>query len=447
MLKRLLLSLACWCTIFHGMVYAQLPTFLPSLPELSFTAVQDKSKFLGDRWSYMEMGDTTAPSIIAMHGYGGSSNDWRFQLHALSKHYRVIAWNAPGYMLTDELKTQYPTAKDYADALADFLASLRLDKVYLMGNSFGTRVSQAFAYYYPERVIKIAMVGPSAGKKKLSYEERANYINMRYSQIKDGGYAFSARRADALVAPNPTPALLNLVQSGMKGVNPSMFMKGVHFMLAEDHYPELMAQKITMPVLIIAGEYDKVSPVETNAKPIAQHFKSNTLHILKNIGHLPHIEAPETVNKLVLDFFGIPKPNSTSKPLTAYQLSVKKHIDSLIQYQEQITLKQDTAAMRQFYPDDMVITNPFGQLINKEQMLERVKSGIIQYESCEKVIEHFSMEGNNVAFVEGYENVKPGKNANRADAGKAHNRRFTEVWVLRFGKWQRLIRHGSNMPL
>lgn len=127
-----------------------------------------------------------------------------------------------------------------------------------------------------------------------------------------------------------------------------------------------------------------------------------------------------------------------------YRKQVLRQIDSLIQYQEQLVLKQDTTAMRSFYPDDMIITNPFGQMIGKEKMIERVKAGIIQYSKFEKIIEHFTMEGDKVAIIAGKELVMPTPDANRTDAGKPHERRFTEVWVLREGRWQRLIRHAST---
>jgi pimeloyl-ACP methyl ester carboxylesterase len=42
---------------------------------------------------------------------------WRFQLAGLADQFRVIAWNAPGYVLSDAFKTDRPGCKDFADAL------------------------------------------------------------------------------------------------------------------------------------------------------------------------------------------------------------------------------------------------------------------------------------------------------------------------------------------
>jgi pimeloyl-ACP methyl ester carboxylesterase len=433
-------------SFFANHLPGQTTLFIPPLPELRFVSIVDKSKFLGDRWSYMESGSAQAPAIICLHGYGGSSNDWRYQLFDLSDTYRVIAWNAPGYMLSDELKTNYPTAKDYAESLFDFITALKLDKVYLVGNSFGSRIIQSFAYYYPDRVIKMVLVGPSAGKKGITFEERSNYLKMRSDQIKDGPYAFANKRVEQLVAPNSSAQLIELARSGMRGVNPSMFMKGVYFIMSEDHHPAFLAPGITAPTLLIAGSEDKISPRSTNADSIHHYYKNSILDVLPGVGHLPHLEAPIEVNKKIRAFFGESRSGGDAKmKLNPYQLSVYKLIDSLTARIEILVLNQDTTAMQKFYPDDLIITNPFGQLIDKQTMIQRVKMGIIKYSQFEKIIEHFSMPDDKTAIVAGKELVTPTKDANRPDAGKPHERRFTEVWVYRQGQWLRIVRHASNI--
>jgi pimeloyl-ACP methyl ester carboxylesterase len=443
-MKKLLILLAFGLSTFITLK-AQNHLFVPPLPEMNFAQMVDRSKFNGDRWSFMEAGDPAKPTIVCMHGLGGSSVDWLYQLNELSENYHVVAWNAPGYMLSDEFKTDNPVCVDFADALADFLNALKIEKVYLLGNSFGSIVAQCFAMNYPDRVLKVILVGPLAGLN-VSQEVKANMIAMRQNQIKDGGYSFTNKRVEALLAPNPSPELVAVVRKGMMGTHPRAFMSSFFFALAEDHALDLVAAKVKSPVLLIAGKEDKITPINLHAEPLQKSLSNARLEILEGVGHLPHIEAPQKVNKLIRDFFGVQKPIYANKfNLNDYKLSVYKTIDSLMNYGERTILAQDTVSMRKFVPEDLVITNPFGQMIGKEKMIERVKAGIIKYSKFEKTIEHFAMESDKMAVVAGKEVVTPTTDANRADAGKLHERRFTEVWVLREGNWVRIIRHASNI--
>lgn len=107
-------------------------------------------------------------------------------------------------------------------------------------------------------------------------------------------------------------------------------------------------------------------------------------------------------------------------------------------------LRRDIAGLDRFFLDDFVVTNPFNQFIDKPKVIVRLRADIIKYSSYTRRYDAFRVYGDTVVVV-GSETVVPAVDANRPDAGQTVRRRFTEVWVRREGRWQKVVRHANNV--
>jgi pimeloyl-ACP methyl ester carboxylesterase len=242
-----------------------------------------------------------AAPIVLLHGVDANSMHWRFQFAGLGDQFRLVAWNAPGYLLSDALVKDWPDCRDYADALADFLAALNLDRVSLLGNSFGTRVAQCFAAHYPGRIIKMAFTGTGIGQRSMPEEDKRRIIATREAQIAQGGFSFGARVA-ALLGSKAPPETAAIVQQTLRATNPRGFMQAIKLSLGDFYGPDA-AGKFTVPVLLIQGSEDKINPLERNAAILIKALPQGRLEVLEGYGHLPEVEAPDLVNQMLRQFF------------------------------------------------------------------------------------------------------------------------------------------------
>ena len=116
--------------------------------------------------------------------------------------------------------------------------------------------------------------------------------------IEHGGYGFGDRAA-ALLGSAATADTLALVQQTVRATNPAGFMQAARFG-AEAEMPPLAAG-LTMPLLMVQGEEDRVAPAATNAELLAAALPHARLVMLAGCGHLPEVELPSRVNDLIAE--------------------------------------------------------------------------------------------------------------------------------------------------
>jgi pimeloyl-ACP methyl ester carboxylesterase len=100
----------------------------------------------------------------------------------------------------------------------------------------------------------------------MSPEERARTVEVRVRMIERGGYGFGDRAA-ALLGSAASADTLALVQQTVRATNPAGFMQAARFIGKAEMPP--LAAGLTMPLLMVQGEEDRVTPAATNARLLA----------------------------------------------------------------------------------------------------------------------------------------------------------------------------------
>ena len=103
-------------------------------------------------------------------------------------------------------------------------------------------------------------------------------------------------------------------------------------------------------------------------------------------------------------------------------------------------LADNVAGLAALWSDNFVVTNPFNQFVNKQQVLSLVTSGTLAFSSYLRHIEYVHVY-HDIVIVAGSETVVW---AGRIPlAGQTSNLRYTAVWARHGDDWQEVARHAS----
>ncbi|MHA1254165.1 MAG: alpha/beta fold hydrolase [Promethearchaeota archaeon] len=114
---------------------------------------------------YQINGNGTEKAIIFIHGSGGNSNLWKYQLNDLDGISSKIAVDLPSHAQSDKFSEL--SLELYVDILNVLIDSLKLKEVVLAGQSLGGAVIQSYYFKYPEKITALVLIGTGARLRVL----------------------------------------------------------------------------------------------------------------------------------------------------------------------------------------------------------------------------------------------------------------------------------------
>ena len=238
---------------------------------------------------YLEAGQ--GPVLILVHGLGSSSEVWRDALPHLSRAYRVIALDLPGYGKSDKPRIEY-SIEYYVAALNAFIGSLGAGKVTLVGNSMGGWIAALTAADNPQSVSHLILVDSAGLRSDTPPSVNLNPATQaEYQTLLDTFFDDTSLVSEAMVVEQwkYRKSIQRTVQSTLE----SLKTKGPPL--------DKRLKDIQTPTLIIWGRQDTVIPLVT-ANRFASGIRNAKLVIIHNAGHLPHVEKPREFSRAVKRF-------------------------------------------------------------------------------------------------------------------------------------------------
>jgi|SRR5438045_60183 hypothetical protein len=107
--------------------------------------------------------------------------------------------------------------------------------------------------------------------------------------------------------------------------------------------------------------------------------------------------------------------------------------------ERQAILKSDTVQLSKLMSRKIVVQNPENAIVGYNQIMDRIKSGKINYSIFERRIDTISFI-NGIAIVMGEETLIPKTDT---QPGKILKRRFTNMWTKENGSWQLTARQAT----
>lgn len=245
--------------------------------------------------------------VLLVHGFGSSAYSWRRVTADLERDFRVIAVDLSGFGFTERPreKTAY-TRYAQGELLVRLMDELGIERVHLVGHSYGGAVGAALAVRSPERIETLTLLNaagpiyPQLRRRALASFKPLTYAFVRTKSLRRANIERALKRSlanDELA----TEALVDEYQRRLAIEGAGRAFWGLTVPMP-DPQADVELAELRVPTLALWGADDVLIPVEF-AREEAAEIPNTRFVLIENAGHMPMEERPVEVARALRTFF------------------------------------------------------------------------------------------------------------------------------------------------
>ncbi len=231
--------------------------------------------------------------IFFIHGAGGRADQWHHQINALKDKYSIIAFDLLGHGRSPKPKAGYTFSELMGDVEKIYTKYKRKNNI-VIAHSYGVAFALQLALKNEHKIQKLILIGANKPRPIT----RVGLWNLPVFMLEWLRPVFSNGFAKNAFHPDTDPEFINRERTtsdqNSMGVMKAM-MKGMKEM------PAMNVNDISIPVLIINGETDGLTPI-AGAKLLAAEIPHAELKIIEKASHLVMLEQQELINIIIANF-------------------------------------------------------------------------------------------------------------------------------------------------
>jgi len=249
----------------------------------------------GQKIHYVEAG--SGPTVILLHGLGGSTQAWQFNIAPLAEKYHVVVPDQIGFGKSDKPLVNY-RIRTYVDFLDQFCKQLKIERASLVGNSMGGWIAAAFTAAFPDRVDKLVLVDAAGHAPPKDLDTHSFYgLN---PTTREGMKVLVAK-----VFYNKlflTDAAIDQAIAARLAAGDGYTINSItESIIRGEDFLDQTVKTIKNPTLIIWGRQDGLVPL-SEGEQFNKDIAGSKLIVFDQCGHVPNFEKAGEFNAAVLKF-------------------------------------------------------------------------------------------------------------------------------------------------